>query len=155
MPEVVKRSIPCPICASLVRESRMESHIAKQHPPSSIAECPVCRKIIKREKFCNHPIGTHAVPRNLAEFLADPRPEAVKAIDSLKTGTLKLSVAKSIKCDCGRKVVFLATDNKSLKAFDLNAFNQIISVHICMREMQSSSIRAFSGGAIDSNRRKH
>lgn len=58
-------------------------------------------------------------------------------------------------CDaCRRRVVYLDLSGNRQKAFDVGHKKLILGLHVCS-EGRGSSVRAYSGGAIDSNRRRH
>jgi hypothetical protein len=56
---------------------------------------------------------------------------------------------------CSALVIALNVENKKEKLFDVDSGYRIVSTHVCQEKTKGSSIFAFSGGVVDSNRRRH
>jgi len=152
-------------------------------PQGEALKCVHCNVVTKKGKLPRHFLRVHLAlyhPNSLAQRLfGESNPSAVvntkpqvrgtlSTVVDVQTGLanveptkfadfLKASrlVAKRVeRCDCRKVVVFVEVELGKLKAFDVDHRHRLTNPHLCVGP-KSESIYAFSGGAIDSNRRKH
>lgn len=134
--------IQCKHCRSMVRSDRMSKHIARVHGNSEVTT-------INNDK-------THQeLPTTPIENKSDPI--GVKVIKALKLGQNFIAKAACIeRCEnCQKRIIFLNTGENKTKAFDVSRMNTILCTHACDPDAKSESLYTYSGGIIDSNRRRH
>ena len=131
--------VQCDVCGVNVLASNLEKHQKKTH-----------EKFFKSKSRNLHNELSHT--KNLAD---DSKPIGVRVIEGLKTGW-RYRASQFSRCDeCKTRIVFLSLDKNTAKAFEVNQDRWILGIHACDGGKKSESIYAFSGGIIDSNRRKH
>ncbi len=147
--------VQCPHCREMLKEIALQGHLDRVHLGDSAMACPVCESPFRRERLKGHLKSAHGVSDQIARFFADTRPDAVKLIEILAAGCKDLTAKRIEKCDCKKRVFYADAGAEKSKAFDVDALDRILSVHICSGERFSQSVATISAGAVESNRRKH
>lgn len=82
-------------------------------------------------------------------------PVGVKVASGLGKG-LRYKASLTQACDvCRRRVAFLNMGENRNKAFDVDKDNYVLGTHACDAFPTNQSVRAYRGGVVDSNRRRH
>jgi len=137
--------------------------------------CLHCDASISTEKFAAHLVRVHEIKYEKSAEIWRKRKAIkqhhqvqAKTSESVKSKAGKMDystmaellsrgllMANSIeRCDCGKQVVYAEMGNGKFKAFEVDGRKRIFISHIC-EGLKSESVYTLSGGAIDSNRRKH
>lgn len=131
--------VHCDICGVNVLASNLKKHQERVHEKFSKS---------KNKNSINN--TSHA-----QKSTEDLKPIGVKVIEGLKSG-LRYRASHFSRCDeCKKRIVFLSVEKNAAKAFEVDQDRLILGIHACDGSKKSESIYAFSGGIIDSNRRKH
>ena len=183
MPMPIPVHPSCPLCRASVRADRLDNHLINIHllgRPELLQEvlkalskidgdlltCGFCRQQIKKGRLAGHFLRAHKplFPDAAAEKLQQPASAIQDTLNGKVTLDQKLFsslvnekrlVATRVeRCECRQVVSFVEIKPGTLKSFDVDAESRLIGPHVCDGK-RSESIYAFSGGAIDSNRRKH
>ena len=173
----------CPLCGASVRADRLDNHLINIHLlgrpellqevlkalskiDSDLLTCKFCRQKVKKGRLAGHFLRVHKplFSDATAETLHQPAAAIQDALNGQVTLDQKLFsslvnekrlVATRVeRCECKQVVSFVEIKPGTLKSFDVDAEFRLIGPHVCDGK-KSESIYAFSGGAIDSNRRKH
>lgn len=148
-----------------------ENRIQQEIPSTPFVHCPQCRQLVARENLAKHIATLHSAKKEETNSLplrniphhpntaieSESDPIGVKVIKALKRGQNYIATASYIKrCqNCHTRVIFLDVGQNSMKAFDVSAKNIILGTHACDSDGRSESLYTYSGGIVDSNRRRH
>lgn len=118
------------------------------------ANCNVCGTLLLRTNLERHQRRAHPSPP-ATTARADNEPIGLKIIRDI--GTQRWTATGTERCDvCQRRIVWLAIGAGTNKAFEVAADRTIVGTHDCSGPTSSSiSVRTVSGGAVESNRRRH
>lgn len=131
----------CDICGANVLFGNLEKHQRKIH--NKVFK-PKAETEIARDK-----------PSREEKSSDESKPIGVMVLEGLRTGQ-RYRASHSSRCEeCKTKVSFLSVGPNKIKAFEVDRDRLILGGHACDGTKKSESIYAFSGGIIDSNRRKH
>ena len=130
---------------------------------NKLCRCTVCGIVLKESMmiehalhYCKSPLAKSVIP--LSSNHKDPAAEdsiAMKVLNGIQSGE-KWIANLSEQCEsCRKPVIYLSTGECTRKAFDIGRDRIILGTHTCEDEARSESVYAFSGGIIDSNRRRH
>lgn len=176
--------VRCPECKASVRADRLSRHLTQVHAAPrpkgktpatdstipSFVRCPQCKNLCTSEGLQRHLLSHSdkaAAPRTDKELrgrplllnsdYVDTDPLGVKVLKALERGQRYLAAPWAIaRCEeCKQQVIVLEVGDGIIKSFDVGLDRVIACTHACEAEARSTSIRAYSGGAIDSNRRRH
>ena len=138
-------------------------HLIRPPPleePSHLARCLHCSSMIRTNRLKQHYLKAHGTSE--APRPPEPRPLTkvawpigLKVIDGLGKG-IRWRASGTESCpSCGRRIIQLEVEGRKYKAFDVDRDRYIQGAHACDASVRSESVRAVSGGIVDSNRRKH
>ena len=130
---------------------------------NKLCRCTVCGIVLKESMMiehalhsCKSPLAKSVIP--LSSNRKSPAAEdsiAMKVMNGIQNGE-KWIANLSEQCEsCRKPVIYLSTGEGTRKAFDVGRDRIILGTHSCEDEAPSESIYAYSGGIIDSNRRRH
>lgn len=126
--------------------------------------CTICKARVRKDRLKRHLIRVHGDTEHkktieLSEF------EGLNIIQAIKRNEqwyLKNASSVSSCEDCRKKITLLQVGENKYKKFDcqkvLSDFGHcwiIRDTHDCDDQNLSTSVYAYSGGIIDSNRRRH
>lgn len=138
-------------------------------PRSGFRQCSKCSATFRAELLDQHMLLAHptqpkksvrSAPRAKSEIPTQQSPaaapsEADRALAALARQAPFKALTIEICPDCRRRITFLIDSRERAKAFDVDRVKNVISPHECNSQTASTSVYAYSGGIIDSNRRKH
>ena len=183
-PETMHVHPVCPFCEVSVRADRLDSHLVNTHllgRPELLKDalkalltiredlltCGFCHQQIKKKRLASHFLRVHKSSFPDSAAINKQQPEVANIWDALVAQVTMdpkiflqllnercLVATKVERCECRKFVGFVETKLGTLKSFDVDSKLKLIGPHICDGE-KSKSIYAFSGGGIDSNRRRH
>lgn len=147
IPHEANRPIPegleaCPECGAPVRPDRMTAHMNKAHSPEALVRA--------RERESLVQARAKEVRKKSSSKTGVESPDQMSVSAQIKAG-LRPKTNKAVRCsECHCRVVHVGS-----KTFDVDPNGYILWTHACDGEARGQSIRAYSGGAVESNRRKH
>lgn len=146
------RRVKCSKCGESLFDDQLDYHMRNNHQPPVPAN--EARKRINAILDKHGRVNRGNTPIQKPEDPNSKDPVGLRVIAGLAKGQT-WSTSHRDKCShCGLLVVLLEVESSRLKAFDINSKGTIRGSHTC-RDPKSDSIYAYSGGAIDSNRRRH
>jgi len=126
--------------------------------------CLKCGAVLKGSELLLHIRNGHCRSNKSA---ANPSPSYIqtpltsddaigmKVIHGIQKGERWITKLRE-SCDSfRRRVVYLSVGEGITRAFDVDGKGVILGTHVCHEQSRSESIYAYSGGIVDSNRRKH
>jgi hypothetical protein len=147
-------TLKCVHCDVVTKKGKLPGHFLRVHLalyPNSL--------VLRLFRAANPNVVVNAKPqvRTILSSVVDSQTgmaniELSKFADFLKASRLEANSVE--RCVCRKVVVFVEIEPGKLKAFDIDHRRRLTNLHLCDGP-KSESIYAFSGGAIDSNRRKH
>lgn len=128
-------------------DAELESILVSLHA-DRMPVCEHCGESVRRDRLARHIRRVHKAP-------VDNRPLGKMVLEGIANG-VRWEAASVERCNsCRSHVVFLDVGAGVNKAFDIDESKKILGTHACDVVSRSESVRAVSGGAIDSNRRRH
>lgn len=138
----------CPECGVFLKPGRIMSHAKKMHSSEAVA------KAQEQLTLWNESVRVEKERAHL-DMLERSKPEGERILAALKNGE-RPKAMNVMRCDvCQSRVVFLDMGKHRSKSFDVDSMGNILGTHACEAEVRGESVRTLSGGAVDSNRRKH
>ena len=171
----IYRPLKCPVCSFEVLDEYLRDHIYIEHDietsyrwnpsdglpdqvVSAAKEAMIQKRDAKSVEAGSKPSGKTNSTNSVKRRKSEPQKEiplGFQVLEGLQKGEPWIA-SESESCDnCRKRIVFLEVERQKHKAFDVGKRREIVGVHICNRSGEAGSIYAFSGGAIDSNRRRH
>lgn len=170
------KRIQCKVCLQEISVEKMPEHMAAAHAIKTKWALPATTSMPLPASFA----GTTSRSASTARYgspdrltskstkakldVHQPGTEKKKAkevplgsqvLAGLKEG-VRWTATESESCGtCRRRIVFLDVSGDKQKAFDVDKARFILGLHLCAETTGGGSIFAYSGGAIDSNRRRH
>ncbi len=130
--------------------------------------CQKCSKEMDISSVLRHkclplpePKPTPSAPkqRTLKKQIKPPRGRSKtfggKVLRGLQKGERWIADYSESCTSCRRRIIFLEIEGGKQKAFDVDKTMCIVGVHTCGEPSGAGSQFAFSGGIVDSNRRRH
>ena len=143
--------ISCKKCGAKVFRDYYATHFYAEH--KSKVSIDDARKMINEnlDKYGNLIRKNDAQSSKSKKYI---EPFGLTVIKGLSKSEKFKANSKQSCSDCGRPVAYLDVGDRKSKAFDVDNFNYILGTHAC-GNFRGESLYTFSGGAIDSNRRRH
>jgi hypothetical protein len=120
-------------------------------------ECPICKVKVRKDRINKHTKKVHGKPQKSQNSTSEYEGININLALRRNEKWYVQDLSKIINCEeCRKPLVLLQTDANRFKKFDcLRTTGLITDTHECQAPEKSTSVYAYSGGIVDSNRRKH
>lgn len=135
-------TVPCRLCLQQIKRAKLESHLLRAHP------------LEFKQHLAHNLTKKNVVPPKVILAVKPKLPDFDPALFSKLLGQRRLIANGVERCECRRVITYVQVKQDTLKAYDVDSESRLTGAHSC-DGAKSESIYAFSGGAIDSNRRRH